>query len=72
MVKTHVFRVKNNNDAIEKLQWLNESFGPGPELINGHLAKKYRWSFQNAGNGIYILYFVNEYDYTFYLLKWGQ
>jgi len=35
------------------------------------LAEKHRWSYQNAGNSIYVLYFSDENDYMFYLLRWG-
>ena len=71
MVKTRVFRCRKKEDLDEKLRWLQENYGSGPELTNSYLAEKHRWSYQNAGNSIYVLYFNDENDYMFYLLRWG-
>jgi len=71
MVKTRVFRARQQNELADKLHWLTENYGSGPELTNSYLADKHRWSYQNAGNGIYVLYFSDENDYMFYLLRWG-
>lgn len=71
MTKTYVFRARKKSDLDEKLCWLSENYGKGPELTNSYLAEKYRWSYQNAGNGIYVLFFADDNDYMFYLLRWG-
>lgn len=71
MVKTRVFRCRRSEELKEKLDWLAEHYGAGPELTNSYLAERHRWSYQNAGNGIYVLYFADENDYMFYLLRWG-
>lgn len=71
MIKTLVFRARESKILQEKLLWLKENFDIGPEITNSFLATKYRWSYQNAGNGIYVLYFSDDNDYMFYLLRWG-
>lgn len=58
-------------DIPDQIQWCNDQFGVGPEIKSEHLAGRHRWCYQYNGFGVYVFHFLDDNDYTFYLLRWS-
>jgi len=55
----------------EQIAWCKEQFGPGVEVVGPTQAELYRWSYEIIGFGLRQIFFTNDLDYSFYVLRWS-
>lgn len=67
-----ILRSISHRDFVQRRTWCTESFGSGVEVHSSIQAGLHRWSYELVGFGIKILYFQNNDDYMFYLLKYSS
>lgn len=71
-MKVVVIKFSDYSNFDQMLDWCEKQFGGRKEIHGVYQAEMYRWCYEIIGFGLKQIYFRDERDYLFFILKWGK